>query len=133
MTASAAFYISLALLLVFIALKAFEHSHSFTRYEAFRRVLDAYVVKSAVRVHTQWCRIAHAVSVDTLTRVLVHHAARATATAARGIEREAHELSKRVARGTNGGARKERSSYLSEVETHKNSLDTDRVKRETKL
>lgn len=132
MWATVAFGISLAALVLFLAFKLFERSHEISAYTSLRQRGDAVVVAAIKRLHHHGSRLEEELSARNVVQKTTHHVATAVAKTARQVEMKAHDVTRKMSRnGAEGRATK--SSFLQEVSTHKRSLDTDRVKRETSL
>ena len=126
-----AFAGSLSALILFLVFKMVEHEHPLSFYRSFRTSADAVVVRVARYVSEQLLLLEEQLSVRNIISVSVYKGARVVVHAAENIGRHAEDVSKRVARSRGVSARATKSSFLSEVETHKNGLDTERVRKET--
>ena len=133
MGAIIAFSISLGAMVLFVAFKLFEQSRTLPSYVAMRERGDKAVITAAKRVHKHYAKFEQHVSLDKLLYYIVHHFAASLARGARRTEQYAHDITRRMSRNVNGTARATNSSFLQEVSTHKQNLDTDRVRRETSL
>jgi len=131
MTATTAFLASLGILILFFVFKLFEHSKNFSAYNTLRKKGDAVVVAVVSQAHVKMQKIEQHLSVGNIMRVAVHHIASLVARIAGVVETRAQDVTRKISRNGNGKARETRSSYLEEVSTHKESLDTERVRRET--
>lgn len=128
-----AFGVSFAALVLFLAFKLFERSYPMTSYATLRKKADVLVTMAFVRIREHTMRIEHQLSVHNVVRLSVHYVASAIAQVARTVEVHASDVTRKIARNGNGEARATKSSFLQEVSTHKEGLDTDRIRRETSL
>ena len=133
MAAIIAFSISLVLLVLFLSFKLFEHERSFTQYVALRIKADRVVLDAIRSIKEHGNSLERQLSLKNIAYVSVHHVASVIARFARTIENHAQDVTRKMSRNGNGEARTTKSSFLEEVTTHKNGLDTNRVRRETSL
>ncbi|QSH39408.1 hypothetical protein JXR01_00115 [Candidatus Kaiserbacteria bacterium] len=133
MAAIIAFSIALVLLILFLGFKLFEQERSLTRYIAVRIKADRMVLNAIRSIKERGNSLEQQLSVKNIAYVSVHHAASIIARFARTIENRAQDVTRKMSRNGNGEARTTKSSFLEEVTTHKNGLDTNRVRRETSL
>ena len=133
MTPVIAFSVSLGAMMLFVSFKLIEQSWTLAAYRSFRTSADKLVVKCAKHVMKRMTKIEQHLSMTNVVYVTIEHAATAVARTAQRIEHHAHEVTRRMARSAHGKMRETQSPFLQEVSTHKNGLDTERVKRETSL
>ncbi|GEM_PF-1107932 len=133
MTATVAFSISLASLILFFVFKYFENSRDFAVYNKFRNKGDVMVISSIKEIRTTLLHIEEHFSFKKVIYKTLHGIAISVAYVAGGIERQAHKVTMHMTHRAKKEVRQTRSSFLEEVETHKNGLDTERIKRETSL
>lgn len=128
-----AFGASLGALVLFLVFKMFEHGRELRVYRIFRTKADRLVVETFSQLRTKGLVLEEQLSVRNVLSIGLYRIAGIVAHIAQKIGRHAEDVSKRIAHNRNGTARKTRSSYLSEVETHKNGLDTEKVRRDSRL
>lgn len=133
MAAIIAFSVALLLLVLFLSLKIFEQQRSILRYTTFRTKADQIVLEALNGIQEKSRNLEQQFSVKNIATVFVHHTASFIARSARKVEGYAQDITRKMSRASNGAARTTRSSFLEEVTTHKNGLDTERVRRETSL
>ena len=127
------FAASFFLLAVFVVFKALQHNRSELKtYTKLRERADALVLRFLYWLKHRLVQLGEHLSLGNIIRVALHHGASGVARTAQKVESHARDVSMKVSRSSHR-ARDTRSSYLSEVETHKNGLDTERVRRETRL
>ncbi len=127
------FAIALGALVLFFAYKVLERSRSFPRYQRIRSRADALVVRWGTAVEARIRYVEDKVSLHGVVRDLAHTGAHGVAYAARTVEQRALAATRRLSRNGHRQGTESRSPFLHEVSSHKSSLDTDRVKRETSL
>ena len=132
MGAVIAFGVSLGALVLFLSFKLWEQSHDMPTYTSVRRRGDTAVTTTLRKVRRYALRLEEELSASRVARRVVHYTARVVARVAQYVEAKAHAISRNVARSTAQG-HPTRSSFLREVSTHKRSLDTQRLKRDTKI
>ncbi len=130
MMAITAFSISFTVLALFLAFKLFENAHPIKMYSNLRRKGDALVISLAKHLHIQSKDMKKHLSVRNVLQVSTRHTATAVAKAARAVETRAQNITRRMARDNSSNGRPTASKFLEEVTTHKQSLDTERVRRE---
>ncbi|PCI90107.1 hypothetical protein COB18_01555 [Candidatus Kaiserbacteria bacterium] len=133
MSAIIAFSISLGVLVLFFAFKLFEQPRSLPLYVNLRVKADRLVVMCANEVISRTTNTVGRLSLRNMAHIVLHHTATRVANTARRVEVHAQDMTRKMNRTSNGVARATRSSFLEEVETHKNGLDTESIKRETSL
>ncbi|MAJ97215.1 hypothetical protein CL644_02635 [bacterium] len=133
MAAIIAFSISLGLLVLFLSFKLFEHERSFTRYVALRVKVDRVVLDAIRSIKEHGNSLEKQLSIKNIASISIYRTASIIARSARTIENRAQDVTRKMSRNGNGEARTTKSSFLEEVATHKNGLDTNRVRRETSL
>lgn len=131
MGATIAFGVSLGACILFLVFKIFEESRSIALYRSIRHKGDVVVLRVANRIREYVARIEHQLSLKNVFVTTVRYAAVSIARGARRVEERAYDVTRRMSR--NGNSRATKSSFLQEVSTHKQSLDTERVRRETSL
>jgi hypothetical protein len=135
MISIAVFGTVLALIVAFLALKTFEASRNILVLPGVRGRADSAVVKARIRVRTSVLRFMAHFSARKILHNTLHGIATGTAYTAKSVETHAHKIAERVSRSdayTNGSS-PTKSNFLQEITNHKNNLDTDSVKRDTKL
>lgn len=132
MNAIVAFTIALTLVVLFLAFKVWEHKRKKKVFHKARKKADAFVKSTHENIHTSLSEKYHQLSFRKAAKESVGRTARVVATTAQKIELGAHHLADRVS-ATNGERRETKSSFLKEVTNHKESLDTESVKRDTRL
>lgn len=133
MAAIIAFGISVVLLGSFLGFKVLEQRKNLFWYAGFRTKADVVVLETIERLEGRAQRLEEQLSLKNIFNIVVHRVASVVAHVARTIEGHAEDVTRKMSRNGNGHARTTRSSFLHEVETHKNGLDTERVRRETSL
>lgn len=128
-----AFGISFAVLTLFLAFKLLEQAHPIAYYTMLRKRADVFVVTALARMRQRIARVERQLSVHNVIRLSIHYVASAIAQFAHIVEVYASDITRQIARNGNGTARATKSSFLQEVSTHKEGLDTERVRRETSL
>jgi len=128
-----AFFVSLTALVIFLAFKVFEHSRNFKKYNTIREKGDIYVVAAIANMRAKSRSIERHLSISNIVSVAAHYIASKVAHTARKVETHAQDVTRKISRNGNGKARETKSSFLEEVSTHKEGLDTERVRRETSL
>lgn len=128
------FGISGVVLLAFVAFKVYERSHTWDVYVRIRSRADAVVVHYVTRL-SSWCaRVEEQLSFKGVVFASIRTLAVGVAHSARAIEKRAHTLVRATAHHrVLNATTTTRSSFLQEVSSHKKSLDTERIKRETSL
>ena len=127
-----AFGISLLLLIAFLGFKTLQQSREIEIYARARERADKAVMHMFRSLKERLVHLEEQLSIGNIVRVVLHYGAEGVARTAGRIESHAADVSMKVSRSSRA-ARTTRSSFLSEVETHKNGLDTERVRRETRL
>jgi hypothetical protein len=133
MGAIIAFGVSLTALVLFFVLKLVERTRNIPIYADVRHKGDGMVMAVIAHVRHRKVRIEQELSTRKVVQKTTHYTATAVARIARHVEGKAHEITRKMSPRNGAEGRATQSSFLREVSTHKKSLDTDRVKRETSL
>lgn len=128
------FSVSGTALLACITFKLYERTHTLSSYTAARAAADKIVVKYVHQAAIFLARVEEHVSVKGIVFAGVRTIATGVARTAKVIEYRAHRLVRATAHHhVLESAAATRSSFLQQVSSHKKSLDTERIKRETSL
>ncbi len=133
MAAIIAFGISITALALFAAFKFYESTHEVLWYDDLRKKGDAVIVTWVGKMREAIAYFEHYLSLKNIFHFSVHTSASAVAKTARKIEGQAHKVTRAMTHSARRPAAETKSSFLQEVSTHKKSLDTERIKRETSL
>ncbi|PCI28892.1 hypothetical protein COB52_03075 [Candidatus Kaiserbacteria bacterium] len=133
MMATIAFSVSLASLILFFVFKYFENSRDFEGYNKLRNKGDAMVISSIKEIKTSLLHMEEHFSFKKVIYKTLHGIAISVAYVAGGIERQAHKVTLHMTHRAKKEVRQTKSEFFEKVETHKNGLDTERIKRETSL
>jgi len=128
-----AFCIALLLLVLFFVFKIFEQSRDFALYTQYRVYADNVVLEATKNIHERIAQFTDTFSFKNISHFVVHRSASTIAHVARKVESKAQNVTRKMSRNGNGQARITKSPFFEKVVTHKNGLDTERVKRETSL
>ena len=132
MEAIVTFAISAVLIVLFLAFKVWELKRKKKVFPRMRKKADSLILTASEKGSRSLGDAYQHLSIQKAAKVSVEHSARAVAFTAQKIESGAQQLAEKVSR-TNGVHRETNSNFLREVTSHKNNLDTDRIKRETSL
>lgn len=126
------FFSFLFLLGLFFSFKCFEDHKELDWYSRIRHKGDVVTLFCATYVRHRGEHIVEYLSLQNIAHIIMQRAALLVARIARKVERTAHEITFKLSR-RNGESRETNSRFLREVSTHKQGLDTERVRRETSL
>jgi len=126
------FIIVLGLLVTFIGLTFLERVYAHTWYENLRRHGDKGVAVVNTYITNGIKNVEHSLSLQNMQIVLLQKGTLFVVRLAQHIESKAQDVTRKMNR-THNITSKTRSDFLQEVATHKQGLDTERIKRETSL
>lgn len=133
MAAIIAFSTSLLFLVAFLSFKIFEQPRGLSGYRSLRSKADVFLIQTTQSLHSKAALFSKHLSLNAIAHTVLHRVASLVAMVARNVQVYAEDLTRRMNRNGNGAARTTKSLFFEEVVTHKNNLDTDRVRRETSL
>lgn len=131
MGATVFFSVSLGTCILFLVFKLLDNSQRFPLYRSLRQKGDVVVLQIVNQLRARAARLERQLSIRNVFVAVVKYVAVNVAHGARKVEQHAYDVTRKMAR--NGNARTTKSPFLQEVSTHKQSLDTERVRRETSL